>query len=64
MLERKVKAKVYCCFLPFGSILHTSFDLQNILDSVEIHVNEVLGNKNFAPVKIYTVKKYMQNIFF
>lgn len=35
MLERKVKIKLYCCFLPFGSILHTGFDLQNTLDSVE-----------------------------
>jgi len=64
MLERKVKAKLYCCFLPFGSILHTIFDLQNILDSVENHLNEVLCNKNFSAVKIHTVKKYMQNILF
>ena len=35
MLERKVKTKLYCCFLPFGSILHTGFNLWNTLDSVE-----------------------------
>lgn len=54
----------YCCFLSFGSILHTDFDSQKTLDLVgEKCLNELLCNRSVSVVKIWTVKIYVKHTF-
>ena len=56
MLERNVKIKLYCCFLPLVAFYTQVLIFRIPWNQEENHLHEVLYNRNFSAVKILDCK--------